>query len=198
MDKKIIVDCDGVLLDWAYAFDVWMGEHGYERIPDTDKYYSQSLRYGITDDESYRQIKKFNESGCVGFIPAFKDSVEYVTKLNGMGWRFEVISCLDKDKYAQRLREKNLKHIFGDVFDFIDCSLDFTKGKEKYLLDKYEGKGYYWIEDSVSHAKSGENVGLKSILVDHPYNKEWNGTRVNSWKEIFYIIEESRFFINNK
>ena len=32
MDKKIIVDCDGVLLDWAYAFDVWMGEHGYERI----------------------------------------------------------------------------------------------------------------------------------------------------------------------
>ena len=24
MDKKIIVDCDGVLLDWAYAFDVWM------------------------------------------------------------------------------------------------------------------------------------------------------------------------------
>ena len=25
MDKKIIVDCDGVLLDWAYAFDVWMG-----------------------------------------------------------------------------------------------------------------------------------------------------------------------------
>jgi len=198
MDKKIIVDCDGVLLDWAYAFDVWMGEHGYERIPDTDKYYSQSLRYGITDDESYRQIKKFNESGCVGFIPAFKDSVEYVTKLNRMGWRFEVISCLDKDKYAQRLREKNLKHIFGDVFDFIDCSLDFTKGKEKYLLDKYEGKGYYWIEDSVSHAKSGENVGLKSILVDHPYNKQWNGTRVNSWKEIFYIIEESRFFIKNK
>ena len=37
MDKKIIIDCDGVLLDWAYAFDVWMGEHGYERKPDTDK-----------------------------------------------------------------------------------------------------------------------------------------------------------------
>ena len=22
--KKIITDCDGVLLDWAFAFDVWM------------------------------------------------------------------------------------------------------------------------------------------------------------------------------
>ena len=85
MDKRIIVDCDGVLLDWAYAFDVWMGEHGYKRISDTDKYYSQSLRYGITEDESYSQIKKFNESGCVGFIPAFRDSIEYVTKLSEIG-----------------------------------------------------------------------------------------------------------------
>ena len=29
---KIITDCDGVLLDWAYAFDVWMGEHGHKRL----------------------------------------------------------------------------------------------------------------------------------------------------------------------
>ena len=188
MDKKIIVDCDGVLLDWAYAFDVWMGENGYERIPNTDKYYSQSLRYGISDEESYRQIKRFNESGCVGFIPALRDSVEYVSKLNNLGWKFEVISCLDKDKYAQRLREKNLKHIFGDVFSFIDCTLDFTKGKEQYLLDRYSGKNYYWIEDSVNHAKSGNRVGLKSILMDHPYNQEWNGPRVKSWKEIYKII----------
>ena len=54
----------------------------------------------------FRQIKRFNESGCVGFIPALRDSVEYVTKLNRLGWDFEVISCLDKDKYAQKLREE--------------------------------------------------------------------------------------------
>ena len=65
MDNKIILDCDGVLLDWAYAFDVWMLEQGYRRIPDTNKYYSQSLRYGITDEESNRQIKKFNESFAI-------------------------------------------------------------------------------------------------------------------------------------
>jgi len=188
MDKKIIVDCDGVLLDWAYAFDVWMYEHGYKRIDNTQHYYSQSIRYGITEDESYRQIKKFNESGCVGFIPAFKDSVEYVTKLNKLGWRFDVISCLDKDKYAQNLRRKNLVHLFGDVFDFIDCSLDHTQGKESYLIDKYHKKGYYWIEDSISNAKSGEKAGLKSILMDHPYNKNWDGPRVMSWKEIYGII----------
>ena len=188
MDKRIIVDCDGVLLDWAYAFDVWMVEHGYSRLPNTSQYYDQTLRYGILQVEAITQIKKFNESGCVGFIPAFRDSVEYVTKLSELGWKFEVISCLDKDKYAQNLRQKNLLHLFGDVFGFIDCALDFRVGKEQYLLDRYKGKKYYWIEDSVDHAESGKRVGLNSIVMDHPYNKEWGGPRIENWKEIYQII----------
>lgn len=188
MDKRIILDCDGVLLDWAYAFDVWMVEHGYSKISNTNQYYEQTRRYGISQVEAVSQIKKFNESGCVGFIPAFRDSVEYVTKLSELGWKFEVISCLDKDKYAQKLRQKNLLHLFGDVFDFIDCALDFTVGKEQYLLDRYKGKNYYWIEDSVDHAESGKRVGLNSILMDHPYNKEWDGPRVKNWKDIYQII----------
>ena len=137
MDRKIILDCDGVLLDWAYAFDVWMFEQGYKRLPDTDKYYDQSLRYGINNNIANDLIKVFNESGCVGFIPAYKDSVEYITKLYNVGWRFEVISCLDRDKYAQKLRVNNLIHLFGNVFDFIDCGLDFKVGKKQYLLDRY-------------------------------------------------------------
>ena len=188
MDKRIILDCDGVLLDWAYAFDVWMVEHGYSKISNTNQYYEQTRRYGISQVEAVSQIKRFNESGCVGFIPAFRDSVEYVTKLSELGWKFEVISCLDKDKYAQKLRQKNLLHLFGDVFDFIDCALDFTVGKEQYLLDRYKGKNYYWIEDSVDHAESGKRVGLNSIVMDHPYNKEWDGPRVKNWKEIYQII----------
>jgi hypothetical protein len=188
LQKKIIADCDGVLLDWAYAFDVWMLENGYKKVPNTDKCYSQSIRYGISDDESNNLIKKFNQSGCVGFIPAFKDSVEYVTKLFNCGYTFEVISCLDKDKFSQKLREKNLKHLFGDVFDFIDCSLDYTKGKEDYLSYRYQGKKYYWIEDSVNHAKSGENLGLKSVIMDHEYNKDWQGLRVKNWKEFYQLV----------
>ncbi len=188
-DKKIIADCDGVLLDWCYAFDVWMCEHGYKKTKHSSTYYEQSIRYGISESESNRLIKKFNESGCVGFIPAYKDSVEYVNKLHLNGWTFEVISCLDKDKYSQKLRENNLIHLFGNVFDFIDCSLDYRLGKKKYLLDRYNNKKYFWIEDSVSHAKSGEEVGLTSVIMDHEYNKEWKGLRVKNWKEVYQLIE---------
>ena len=160
MNKKIIVDCDGVLLDWAYAFDVWMAEHGFHRVPDTQKYYSQSK----------------------------KDAIEYVNKLHNLGWRFEVVSSLNKDKYAQRLREKNLIHLFGNVFDFIDCSLDHTYTKEEYLRERYSGQDHFWLEDSVSNAIAGRNIGLHSVIMDHEYNQEWDGPRVMNWQHVYQMI----------
>ena len=32
-ESIILVDCDGVLLNWEYAFEIWMTQHGFEFIP---------------------------------------------------------------------------------------------------------------------------------------------------------------------
>jgi len=183
--KKIITDCDGVLLDWAFAFDVWMSEQGLIRLPNTDQEFLQSKRYGISQKDSDYYITKFNQSGSLGYLPAFKDSVEYVTKFAEKGYRFEVISSLNADKYAQNLRARNLKHIFGDVFDYIDSSLSHTQGKRKVLEDRYKGKDYIWLEDKVSNAIAGDEVGLNTYIMDMPYNKEYKGKRIQNWKELY-------------
>ena len=183
--KKIISDCDGVLLDWSFAFDVWMAEQGYQKLPGADEHFSQTLRYAIDEDEAQSQVSRFNESGSVGYLPAYKDSVEFVTKFANDGFRFEVISSLHMDKYAQKLRTQNLKHIFGDVFDYIDCSLDFRKGKEAVLQERYSGTGYIWLEDNVSHAEAGDAVGMDTYVIDHPYNRSYNGKRVKNWSELY-------------
>ena len=47
MDKRIIVDCDGVLLDWCYAFDVWMSEQGYKRLASRENGYDQAYRLSL-------------------------------------------------------------------------------------------------------------------------------------------------------
>ena len=49
--KKIITDCDGVLLDWAFAFDVWMREQGYFRLPNTDHHFLKQ------NDTAYQRTK---------------------------------------------------------------------------------------------------------------------------------------------
>ena len=189
--KKIITDCDGVLLDWAFAFDVWMREQGYFRLPNTDHHFHQSKRYGIPEDEALEKVHEFKQTGALGFIPAFKDSVEYVTRLAREGWRFDVVTMIGKDKYAHRLRTINLQHLFGDVFDDIYCAGDFRKPK-KEILQKYSNTNYIWIEDRIDYAKDGQEVGLKTYLMDWPYNREgWTGPRVKSWKDIYDATHRS-------
>jgi FMN phosphatase YigB (HAD superfamily) len=186
--KKIVTDCDGVLLDWVFAFDVWMAEQGYLKLPDVDHSYIQRVRYGIPEEEAIDCVGRFNESGAVGFLPPFRDAQYWVRKLGEEGWRFDVASSLHIDKYAQKLRYRNLVHIFGDVFDKVYCGLDFTEGKLDYLSSTYKDTNYYWIEDSVSHAESGEQAGMRSIVMDHPYNKRWQGLRVSNWQELYEVV----------
>ena len=33
----------------------------------------------------------------------------------------------------------------------------------------------------------------KSIIMDHPYNKEWDGPRVKNWKQIYEIINDTTY-----
>jgi hypothetical protein len=46
-DKVILVDADGVLLNWEYAFNVWMDTHGFNKIPGSEFNYDIGERYGI-------------------------------------------------------------------------------------------------------------------------------------------------------
>ena len=57
LKKLILTDADGVLLDWEWAFNVWMQEHGFEEVPGSKLNYDMSVRYGIPQE----QVKKLTE-----------------------------------------------------------------------------------------------------------------------------------------
>ena len=50
-DSVILVDADGVLLNWEYAFAVWMETHGFKKVPGGDLNYDIGRRYGIDRDQ---------------------------------------------------------------------------------------------------------------------------------------------------
>ena len=58
--KLILTDCDGVCLDWEWAFNVWMQEHGFEEIPDSKFSYDMSIRYNITREQVKKLIKEYD------------------------------------------------------------------------------------------------------------------------------------------
>ena len=193
LKKLILTDADGVLLDWEWAFNVWMQEHGFEEVPGSKLNYDMSMRYGIPKEQVKKLIRLFNESAAIGFLPALRDAMYYVKRLHEEhGFRFHCITSLSLDPNAQKLREMNLNKLFGtSAFERIVC-LDTGADKEEALLE-YEGTGCYWLEDKIENAEAGYRAGLRSLLVEHGHNMHHYHegiTIVKNWKEIYQLITD--------
>jgi hypothetical protein len=191
LKKLILTDADGVLLDWEWAFNVWMQEHGFEEVPGSKLNYDMSVRYGIPKEQVKKLIRLFNESAAIGFLPALRDAMYYVKRLHEEhGFRFHCITSLSLDPNAQKLREMNLNKLFGtSAFERIVC-LDTGADKDE-ALEEYEGTGCYWLEDKPENAIAGYRAGLRSLLVEHGHNMHHyheGVTIVKNWKEIYQLI----------
>ena len=187
-NKVILTDCDGVILDWVYAFDQWMARHGYV-VVDPDQY-SMEIKYNMERSDAKRLVRMFNESAAIRKLPPLRDAIKYIRKLHEEhGYIFHAITSLSKDQYACHLRTKNLRELFGDTAFEKYVYLDTGADKDDELV-KYEGTGCWWVEDKPENAECGTKFGLNSLLIDHDFNKEYAGDipRVQNWKEIYELI----------
>jgi hypothetical protein len=190
-NKIILSDCDGVLLDWEYAFDVYMTQHGFIQQPGGNLKYNISTRYGIDSEQGKRLIKIFNESAHMGFLPPLRDAMYYVKRLHEEhGYVFHCITSLSQDENACELRRMNLKKLFGltafEKFVFLDTGADKDE-----VLEPYRGSGLFWIEDKIQNCQVGHDLGLRSLLMEHGHNMDYEDAavpRVRNWKEIYNII----------
>ena len=187
----ILVDADGVLLDWEWAFSVWMQERGYTLTADNKKSYYLHHHYNeLEEKDAKKVVKTFNESAAIGFLPPLRDAMYYVKRLHEEhGYRFHCITSLSLDANAGKLREMNLRKLFGKTaFEQITC---LDTGADKHTaLSEYKDSGCYWIEDKPENADVGHALGLKSILVEHGHNMnhECPYPIVKNWREIYAII----------
>ena len=192
MKKKIILtDADGVLLDWEYAFGVWMEEHGFAKVPGSQFNYDIGEQFGISQEQGRKLIKMFNESAAIGFLPALRDSMYYVKRLHEEHrYVFHCITSVSTEPNAVKLREMNLRKLFGKTaFERVVCLP--TGADKQEALSEYKNSGLYWIEDKPENAHVGHELGLRSILMEHGHNMAHYHPEipiVKNWKEIYDII----------
>ena len=190
-DKVILVDVDGVLLDWEYAFTGWMQKHNYEIQEGMEDQYDMTLRYGLKVEDKERIVRMFNESAWIRKLPPLRDAIKYVRKLHEeQGYVFRVISSLSDCYYSQHLRTKNLIEMFGpsvfEKYTYLDTGADKDEA-----LSEYKDTQCYWVEDKIKNAEVGYDLGLKSILVEHTHNKDYSNNNIpvlKNWKEIYNSI----------
>ncbi len=187
MSKLILADCDGVLLNWEYAFDCWVQERGLVRK--RNDVYDICGRYDITNAEAKSLIKIFNECAAIGFLPPQRDAMHYVRRLHEEhGYMLRVITSLSTDPYAKKLRVRNLEKLFGSAIEDVIC---LPTGADKDdALAPYKDSGMFWVEDKIENAIAGHNLGLKAILVEHEHNMHEvvDFPIAKNWKEIFTLI----------
>ena len=186
----ILVDADGVLLNWEYAFAIWMEQHGHEKQPGSEFIYDIGERYGISKDQGRKLIRMFNESAAIGFLPPHRDAMYYIKRLHEEhGYVFHCITSLSRDINAQRLREMNLTKLFGKTaFERVVC-LD-TGADKNYALEEYADSGCWWVEDKPENADLGHSMGLRSVLMEHGHNMNHKCPYpvVKDWKKLYSII----------
>mgnify|MGYP001066183795 CR=1 FL=1 len=188
-NKVILTDCDGVLLDWEYAFHAWMKRHGYVKV--NNDVYDMAVAYDMDKDDIKRLIRMFNESAAIRKLPPLRDAIKYVKKLHEEhGFIFHAITSLSKDQYAQHLRTKNLRELFGETVFERYVYLDTGADKDEELAE-YQDTGCFWVEDKPENAIEGLNAGLNSILMCHGHNDDFEHegvTKVSTWKEIYEML----------
>ncbi len=206
-NRIILTDVDGVLLEWEHHFTEWMlqrsyydnevGEgyigrkvYPYKLLDGKENTYEMAERFGLTKTEVRKEIREFNKSAWMGNQPPIADSQTWVKLLAAEGWTFIPITSQTSDIPAELLRKKRLGELFGEHI-FTNYHILDTGADKDSALAEFHGTGLYWIEDKPKNALAGLKYGLKTILLDHPYNRDFEHPdiiRVSNWKEIHELI----------
>jgi hypothetical protein len=200
-NRIILTDVDGVLLEWEHHFTKWMLQktlfdergaryHPHRLLPDKQNTYEMAERFGVTKDEIRKHIREFNRSAWMGTQRPMLESQTWVKLLAAEGWTFIPITSQTSDIPAQQLRKRRLGELFGDQV-FTNYHILGTGADKDSALAEFHNTGLYWVEDKPNNAVAGLKYGLKPILIDHPYNRDFDHPdviRVNNWKEIHQIV----------
>ena len=201
-NRIILTDVDGVLLEWENHFTKWMLQRSYyhqttgtkifpyKLLPNKQNTYEMAERFGLTKYEIRKEIREFNKSAWMYTQEPMEDSVRWVKLIHAEGWTFIPITSQTSDLPAQQLRKKRLAEIYGeDVFQNYHI-LD-TGADKNEVLNEFRDTGLWWVEDKPHNVMVGLECGLRCIIIDHEYNREFNHpdvVRVNNWKQIHELI----------
>lgn len=190
--EHILLDVDGVLLDYDKAFESYYGLNDIALKPT----YLYSERYGIEESLIIEMVNEFNESNAFSRIKPFANSEKAISSFVQNGHELFIISSCGLSSKTYELRKDNLITTFGDVFSDFHL-IDYHKSKFNEL-EKYKDSEAFWIDDVYHHYIAGKNLGFNAIWKTVEHNRElqshpdYKDEKIyECWKDIKSLILSS-------
>lgn len=186
---KIGIDIDDTVMNTfdvieeaARYFDKYFLENkGYQDITKYDFH----ERFYWTSEEKKDFFNYFRKNKLYLKAKPKGDALYYLEKLYNEGYEIYFLTRRKKDEKLDILSiTKN--DLISKGFKFTDCYIGLSKKGEAC---KSLGIDVF-IDDAVIQIEDVNNYGIKTILVDNWYNKEYKGLRAKNFQEIYNIIRK--------
>lgn len=186
--KKIGIDIDDTVMNTLDVIDkaalyydkVYVENKGFK---DKNKYDFKERFYWTGEIkkaffEFFRKNKLYLKATPKG------DALYYLDKLYEEGYEIYFLTRRSADEAIDVLSlTKN--DLTSKGFKFTDCFINLSqKGKkcEEIGID-------YFIDDAIIQIEDVSKYGVKTILIDTWYNKEYKGVRASGFQEVYNIIK---------
>lgn len=194
MDKFLLVDVDDVLLDWFPAFKTFV-ENELNIIISEDRASEYSMQdwLKLPLNEIRDLIDAFDRNHeSFGGLKSMRQAEIYLPKFYENGYKIVAITASSIHPPSMRRRKDNLVREFDDIFENFHF-VDRSEEKERYLK-LYASS--FWIEDKISNAQLGHDLGHTGIVMRQLSNKDDelkypHLTWVNDWSEIYNMINKN-------
>ena len=186
---KIGLDFDDVTNDFVSNLMEFYHKKYGKKVEKKDLLvFDWSLYWGIPRDEATRRVDEFHESHKVEELPPVKDAI---SSLNKLMKRNELVIITGRPLRFKSTVENWLKHHLKKNLQVIHAG-EYHKGQaaRKSKICKELGISLM-IEDSGETALDCAEEGIKVLLFDKPWNKNFkhkNVIRVKGWKEALVEI----------
>ncbi|PCJ96711.1 MAG: hypothetical protein COA52_00455 [Hyphomicrobiales bacterium] len=201
--KTLLVDIDGVLLDWVGGFTKWYEKNlhpndvkiDFHHANVKDDSYCLAERYGIDKELIYYYINQFNRSGAFGSLESYDGLSGKLRNLSwGKGWQIYPVSSYliddgDSKSNMIQLRERNLNKDFPTFYHHVPLLLDsskynYLKAVKETLLPSDR---LVFVDDKPANVWDGIDLGIETYMLKQPWNKnhELNKSHGKTWEEIY-------------
>ena len=186
---KIGIDIDDTVMNTfdvieeaARYFDKYFLENkGYQDITKYDFH----ERFYWTSEEKKAFFNYFRKNKLYLKAKPKGDALYYLEKLYNEGYEIYFLTRRKKDEKLDILSiTKN--DLISKGFKFTDCYIGLSKKGEACKSLEID----VFIDDAVIQIEDVNNYGIKTILIDNWYNKEYKGLRAKNFQEIYNIIRK--------